>query len=155
MDITEKIEEKSKLKDFGLALIARRIRTAQQSIHDAQEAANQEEKSSAGDKYETSRAMGHLQKDMFARQLEEHTRDMSTLHAVKTDTLYSFAITGALLKCHDISLFISTGLGKQVVNGKTILFLSPGAPLAQQLRNKRKGDSFLFNGQQLSILDLY
>lgn len=155
MESSEKIEEKNKLKAFGLDLIGRRIRTAQQSINDAQEAANQEEKSSAGDKYETGRAMGHLQKDMFARQLEEHTREMATLHAVRTDTLYTAATAGALLQCSDICLFLSAGLGKQVIDGKTVLFLSPGAPLAKQLKDKRKGDSFSFNGRQQLILDIY
>jgi hypothetical protein len=38
-------------------------------MESAQQSANSEEKSSAGDKYETSRAMGHLEKDMHARQL--------------------------------------------------------------------------------------
>ena len=155
MDDQEKIKEKTRLKTFGLELIAQRIRAAQRAISDAQEAANQEEKSSAGDKYETGRAMGHLQKDMFARQLDEHKKDLSSLHAIKVDTIYISASPGALLECNGICFFISAGLGKQQIEGRTLLFLSPLAPLARQLQNKKRGDSFSFNGQQQLILDIY
>ena len=40
-----------------------RIRVAQEAIQQAQQAANMEEKSTAGDKYETGRAMAHLEKE--------------------------------------------------------------------------------------------
>ena len=45
-------------------MIKQRIAAATLAIENAQSAANAEEKSSAGDKYETSRAMSHLEKDM-------------------------------------------------------------------------------------------
>jgi hypothetical protein len=40
------------------AVLTQRINTAQAAMDRAQEAANSEEKSSSGDKYETGRAMG-------------------------------------------------------------------------------------------------
>ena len=51
-----------KLKNFALDLIGQRMTTAKEAMQQAQESANSEEKSSAGDKYETGRAMGHLQR---------------------------------------------------------------------------------------------
>ncbi|MCK7553750.1 hypothetical protein MKQ70_01525 [Chitinophaga sedimenti] len=56
------IDFKTRLKAAGELLIKDRIATTQLAIDNAQEAANNEGKSSAGDKYETGRAMGHLQK---------------------------------------------------------------------------------------------
>ena len=69
MTAADKILFKNNLKQFCQHTIEQRIAAAKEIIQNVQEAANNEEKSSAGDKYETGRAMGHLQKDMHSRQL--------------------------------------------------------------------------------------
>lgn len=161
MDNTQRLALKASLKQFGLQLITQRIDAARRQMDLAQESANNEEKSSAGDKYETGRAMGHLQKDMFARQQAEHARDHASLQQIKTDTICPSVMPGALIRCRNaitaevISLFIATGLGKQSIDGQTILFLSPAAPLTNTLKNKKPGDTITFNGQSLLIEDIF
>lgn len=155
MDDQEKKTCKAVLKQFALDLISARIEAARQQADQAQEAANQEEKSSAGDKYETSRAMGQLQKDMHSRQQAEHARELATLHQVRVDILYSTAVAGAFIQCRDIGFFIAAGLGKQQLHDQTIIFLSPAAPLAKALYQRRAGDSFVFNGRSFLIEDIF
>src|ERR1700749_1072889 len=125
----EKIAFKNKLKKWGQDLIGQRIATSKTAMEQAQEAANNEEKSSAGDKYETGRAMGHLQKDMHARQLAEALKELASLNAIPTDSLCTEGGIGAVLQAEDIAFFVSAGLGKQIVDGQPIVFLSPQAPL--------------------------
>lgn len=151
----EKIHHKQALKQAGLDLIAQRMAHTRLQMEEAQQAANQEEKNSAGDKYETARAMGHLQKEMYARQLAEQAKEQAALNAVNVDRLYDTPTTGVVVQCDTITFFIAAGLGKQVINSKTVLFLSPQAPLAQQLLRKKAGDNFVFNGLQVIIADLY
>ena len=74
----EKIAFKNKLKEFCQSLIAQRIDAVKININQAQEAANNEEKSSAGDKYETSRAMNQLERDMHSRQMAESIKELAT-----------------------------------------------------------------------------
>jgi hypothetical protein len=155
MDHTKKLALKASLKQFGLDLIHRRIEAARQAADQAQQSANQEEKSSAGDKYETGRAMGHLQQEMYARQQAEYEREYTTLRQVRTDMLCTSAVPGAFIRCPGINFFLAAGLGRQTVDGNTVLFLSPAAPLAKILQNKRAGDTFVFNGQTLSIEDIF
>lgn len=155
MDTSQKLLFKTSLKQFAVDLISSRIQAAGQQAHQAQEAANQEEKSSAGDKYETGRAMGHLQKDMHTRQQAEHARELATLHQVKADILYSTVTPGAFIQCPGIGFFIAAGLGKQQLHDQTILFLSPAAPLAKTLQHKKPGDTFIFGGQSLLIEDVF
>ena len=155
MTTAEKLQLKSRLKQFALDLIGQRIAVAREAIDQAQQSANQEEKSSAGDKYETSRAMSHLQKDMHSRQLAENRKELADLHAVNVDALYTSAVPGAFIDCGGIHFFIAAGLGKHVIEGRTVYFLSPNAPLAQQLQQKRTGDSFLFSKNSTVITDLY
>ncbi|MBC8034166.1 MAG: hypothetical protein H7Y03_08480 [Chitinophagaceae bacterium] len=151
----EKIDFKNRLKQFCHATIERRIASARESIATAQSAANGEEKSSAGDKYETSRAMNHLEKDMHSRQLGEHLKELAALHSIDTNTIYSSATMGAYLQCAKISFFFSAGLGKKMIDGTPVLFLSHQAPLGKILHGKKAGDHFSFNGSNLIIEDIF
>ncbi|MBS1566041.1 MAG: hypothetical protein JST39_16755 [Bacteroidetes bacterium] len=155
MSTPDKITFKNRLRQWGIAIIEQRIANAQAAADAAQQAANQEEKSSAGDKYETGRAMGHLQKDMHASQLAAHLKDLATLKAVNTEKVYSRPVSGALIDCGDCAFFIAAGLGKQQVEGQSIFFISPFAPLAKTLEEKKAGDAFIFNKQTLTIKEIY
>jgi hypothetical protein len=142
---------KASLKRWALDDLSQRIATTTEAMRDAQDAANSEEKSSAGDKYETGRAMGHLQKDMHARQLAELVRELAALHAVNVETPCSEGRTGALLRTDAVDFFIGIGLGKQTIEGRTVVFLSPQAPLAQTLQGKKTGDPVIFQRETLTI----
>lgn len=155
MTTAEKIAFKHQLKQTGRTLIQERIDMAKAAIDNAQAAANSEEKSSAGDKYETGRAMGHLEKDMYAKQQSENLKELALLESVNTDKIYIAAQTGALVRCEAQSFFILAGLGKQLINDHTIFFLSPYTPLAKLLFNKKTGERFIFNKQEVVILDVY
>lgn len=155
MTSQQKIVFKNTLKRACQTIIEQRIEAIKLAIENAQQAANQEEKSSAGDKYETSRAMNHLEKEMYTRQLAENMKELATLHTIDTNTIYENGKAGAFLQCSEISFFIAAGLGKQTIESKTIFFLSPNAPLARSLQNKKAGDSFLFNTTPVTIVDVY
>jgi transcription elongation GreA/GreB family factor len=155
MNQQEKIAFKNKLKQFCHHRINERIAGAKAAIENAQEAANSEHKSSAGDKYETGRAMGHLERDMHTKQVSENLKELSTLHAVNTNAIYNAVAVGALVQCANISFFIAVGLGKQVIDSETIVFLSPNAPLAKLLMHKKAGEHFLFNKANIPIKEIY
>jgi hypothetical protein len=140
MTDTEKIAFKNRLRRWALDHIGQRINTARAAIDQAQEAANSEEKSSAGDKYETGRAMSHLQQEMHSRQLTEYLKELATLHSVNIEQLYTAGRPGAFLRGEGLGFFIAAGLGKHNIDGETIFFLSPHAPLARLLQNKLAGD---------------
>ena len=148
------LTHKLHLKQYCEKVFAERIATTRQAMDEAQASANQEDKSSAGDKYETARAMGHLQKDMYARQLLAHMQELSALNRINVQTIYETPAIGALVKSTTASFFIGAGLGKQVVDGETIIFLSPASPLARQLMQKKTGDEFDFKGKE-RIVEVY
>lgn len=151
----EKIVFKNKLKQWGQTLINERIDAVKMNINQAQEAANNEEKSSAGDKYETSRAMNQLEREMHSRQLAEIVKELSNLLAVDVNRIYTMGSPGAFLQCSGVSFFIAAGLGKQKVGNDLIFFLSPKAPLARTLHDKKAGDQFLFMQAQTKIFEIY
>ena len=135
----EKIAFKIQLKHFGLELLKQRISTAETAMNRAQQAANSEEKSSSGDKDETGRAMGQLEKEMYGRQLAAYAKDLKALQSIPADTICHQGEAGAFIRGTAIAFFVSAGLGKQQVDGQTVLFVSPLAPLARLLEGKKRG----------------
>ena len=151
----EKIAFKIKLKHFGLEMLSLRIRTARTAMDRAQEAANAEEKSSSGDKYETGRAMGQLEKEMYGRQMVEYEKELKALQSITADSICLQGGPGAFIRGSGIAFYVSAGLGKQQVGKLTVLFISPFAPLARSLQGKKPGDSILFNGASFVIEEVY
>src|SRR5215469_1550881 len=117
MNTQEKIAFKTKLKHLGLELLGQRIAAAEAAMNRAQEAANAEEKSSSGDKYETGRAMGQLEKEMYGRQLAAYASELKALQSVAADSIFHLVGPGAFVRGKGFAFFVSAGLGKQQVEG--------------------------------------
>lgn len=155
METPDKINFKKRLLLHCRAIIQSRIDTALQSMQNAQDAANSEEKSSAGDKYETGRAMNHLEKDMHARQLVANQQELAGLTKVDGNSTYTAIATGSIVVCDDAIFFIAAGIGKVFFEKGLVYALSPSAPLAQSLMNKVAGNSFIFNKKVIVIKDVF
>ena len=151
----EKLAYKHALKQACLKIIFERIANIEQAMLEARESANSEEKSSAGDKYETSRAMGHLAQEMQSKQLEETKQELDLINRLSDDRLTSEAITGSVVICNDFIFYISLGLGHAFVGAQKVTLLSPKATIATLLFQKRAGESFNFNLKQIQILDVF
>lgn len=155
MNLNEKLSHKERVHDLCLKLVKDRIDLCQLAMDNAQQASNDEGKSSAGDKFETSRAMNHLEKEMYGKQLQSNLMEQAAIQSISLTTRHSLVQPGSYISCKDFDFYIAGGLGKNEVNGRVIYLLSPDAPLAALLRNKKKGDTFMFNKQELSIADVY
>jgi transcription elongation GreA/GreB family factor len=137
--------------DACMRYVEARIETARQSMENAQNAANQEGKSSAGDKYETGRAMMQIERDNAAQQLAEAMRlgnildELSAVRSAKTVSMGSLVITGSK------KIFISIGIGKLLVDNVELLVVGPHSPLAKVLMSKSVGDTVTFNNESLKI----
>jgi len=74
---------KKQLYSLCLAYIDERIQVANQAIQFAQDSANDETKSTAGDKYETGRAMAQLEIEKINAQLNESKKLSKILFNLK------------------------------------------------------------------------
>ncbi len=151
----QKRDCKKRLQKKCIEIIEERITTIRMAMNDAQASANNEEKSSAGDKYETSRAMSHLQKDMQATRLSSIMKELEALLLVNCNKICHSAETGSFVNCGALSFFISAGLGKVIFENDIIFFVSPVAPIAKILHSKKTGDEFIFNKETLIIKYVY
>lgn len=155
MTEAQKREHKKRLQKKCIAIIEKRIHNIRISMNAAQATANNEEKSSAGDKFETSRAMSHLEKDMYAKQLSSNMKEIESLHSVDCNKIYNSAERGSFVNCGTISFFIASGLGKLSFENEIVFFVSPVAPVLKILSGKTTGETIIFNKEQYTIKDVY
>lgn len=125
-----------------------RIDTADQAMRSAQEAANAEGKSSAGDKYETGRAMMQIERDKAAQQLEEALKLKRILEGIRTDVLTPVPALGCVVLSDVVNFYIAISAGKVQVENRDFITIAPNAPVALMLMGLKVGDNFHFNGKQ-------
>ncbi|MEO5984091.1 MAG: hypothetical protein ABIP80_01220 [Ferruginibacter sp.] len=155
VQVEDKIIFKTKLFTICRQMLEERIAKCRSEVNNAQALANEEEKSSAGDKYETGRAMSHREKDMFSKQAAANESELAALLSVDSQKIYTSIQPGAAIICDDCTFFIATGLGKISMDDKTVFLLSPFAPFAKMLSNKRRGDLIILNSKEIIIKDIF
>lgn len=136
-------------------LIEQRMLNSWEAMQAAQAASNQEEKSSAGDKYETARAMGQLDRDMHGRQYEQARQERQLLERLNSNPA-DLAGLGALVSTEASGTFyLAVSIGKVSVEGTDVMVISPQSPLGQALVGKRTNESFTFRGKTDRILAVF
>ena len=127
-----------------------RMQEAASAMERAAEAVQGEEKSSAGDKYETGRAMGDIERIRNARVLEQAGMDARYFSREAVRSGEKVAV-GSLMDCGDRYFYLSAGLGKIVVEGQTVWVISSASPLGKALLGKEAGNRFAMGAEQLCI----
>ncbi|MEQ8470601.1 MAG: 3-oxoacyl-ACP synthase [Marinoscillum sp.] len=148
------IDLKQELYLYCVREIDSRIGNLRNSLKGFQEAANEETKSSAGDKYETGRAMMHLEKEKVAHSLNEVLKQKKVLDMLKPELSKTKVELGSLVKTSKGLFFLSISLGQVKAGGETVFCISPVSPIGQVLLGAEKSASVTFNKMDYSILDL-
>jgi transcription elongation GreA/GreB family factor len=128
-----------------------RIAVAREAMQNAQQSANEEGKNSAGDKYETGRAMMQIERDQAAVMLEEAQKLLPMLERIKADAVHDSVIMGSVVGSKQGNFFIGISAGTITVENTTFITIAPTSPIAQQLLGKVVGDQFNFKGQLQTI----
>jgi transcription elongation GreA/GreB family factor len=146
---------KSELISRCLDLVEQRIANAQQAMNAAQESANTEGKSSAGDKYETGRAMAQIERDKAAQQLNEARILKSVLTRIDNHPSGSQVVMlGSVVKTDNNHFFLAISLGKIQVDGADYFVIAPATPIGRILMGLKAGRQFSFNNQLHTIREI-
>ena len=128
-----------------------RIATSRQAMDEAQSAANEETKSSVGDKYETGRSMMQLESQKAAMQLEEALKVKAALDRLPPESSGNTVTTGSLVITNTIKILIAVGIGRVKAGEEEVFVVAPASPIGKTLIGLSTGDSFEFNKQQFVI----
>ena len=146
--------QKKLVHDRCQQLVQQMLADADAAIRAAQRAANEETKSSAGDKYETGRAMMHLEQEKLASQRSAAQQLLSVLHQINPARVSDKVDLGSLVNTDRGWFYVSVGLGKIQVEGLSCFSISPAAPLGQALWGRQAGDQVLLNGNPIRIISI-
>jgi transcription elongation GreA/GreB family factor len=131
-----------------------RIESAELAIQNLQASANEETKSSAGDKYETGRAMMQLEIEKHAMQLAALSKQKQTLDKINPEIEFKTVQLGALVITDRANYFLAISAGQFVVDNKKYVCISLSSPIGAKLLGLKAGDSFSFNQQNQLIAEV-
>ena len=135
-----------------IAHVHTRLDAARAGMATAQESSNSETKSSAGDKYETGRAMAQQERDRHAQQLHEAQQLLAALQKLNPD-LPADAVRPGALAATSLGLFyVSISAGRlATADGQEFMAVSASAPVMQALAGRQAGEEVLFNGKRVRV----
>ncbi|KAF0200928.1 MAG: hypothetical protein FD170_3090 [Bacteroidetes bacterium] len=150
----EKLDFKKKL-----VMVCKSIKTETETnllaaIADAQQSAN--EYGQPKDRYDSYRAQLLTRRDMLAQQLERVQNEIGLLDRIDLTRVCEFGGFGSIVITPVQKVFISIGIGKIDMDGVGDYYaISASVPFAQAVKEKKAGDTVVFNGKKLEILDVY
>jgi transcription elongation GreA/GreB family factor len=127
------------------------IDNAQFAIWDAQQSANNETKSSAGDKHETGRALLQLEQEKNTKQLTDVLALKEKLLKIDPSLTSETVSLGSVVMSSSGNFYIAIAAGKLEVQSDNFFAISPVSPIATKLLGLRANDSIQFNGTTYQI----
>lgn len=145
---------KEKLYQHCLDNIEERLTRAKVEIAQIQSSANNETKSSTGDKYETGRAMAQLEIERNTQQLLEAEKLLATLTDLKKNRPLNKAGRGSLVHTSQGIFYIAISVGLVEVDQEKIFVISDQSPIGKLLMGKKVDETISWNGKGYDILKI-
>jgi transcription elongation GreA/GreB family factor len=137
-----------------LNFIEQRLENIKEAITQAQAASVDDTKSSAGDKYETTREMMQQEIDRNKKQLFEADQQKIALKAVENVSVSEIVKNGSLVLTSNGNFYISISAGEIKTKELNAFAISQASPIGKLLIGKRLNDQFTFNGKEFIIKDI-
>ena len=134
--------------------IDHKINDIKSSMEQVKESRDSETKSSAGDKYETGRAMAQIELDKYQDQLDMAVKMKKALTQIEPKKKGVRIEFGSLVISNQGNYFISVGLGVIEVNGEKYFAISLASPIGQLCEGKSAGDTFVFRDKTFTITEI-
>jgi len=132
-----------------------KLENYKKSLNDLHEGNKNESKSSAGDKYETSRSMTQIEIGMISNQIQKTELDLATLNLASKKVFKKNSIeSGSLILTSLGYYFLAISFGKININNEQVMVLSPNSPIGKLLTDSKLGKSIVINGQEIKILEI-
>jgi len=141
--------------EICLAQLTERQARLIQELEQLKLSAEQDTKSSMGDKYETGREMINLEKGKISEQLTQVNLMLDMIRGIDPKKRLKKAGLGALIATEMAQYFIAVGLGQVSVNDEVVFVISAASPIGRAMLDKSVGDTFEMAGRRQSLLEIY
>lgn len=136
---------KQELKAMCFQRLNDKIDAFQGIIEELSLDAQNDAKSSAGDKHETALSMMHLEQENLSKKILECIELREVISKIDDNKKSEIVEFGSVVKVNTVYLFFSAALPKIIMEDKSVLPISLEAPIAKELLGRRLKDSFKFN----------
>jgi hypothetical protein len=148
-----KTELKEKILNTCKLHLLQTIDNLKSAMEEAQKAAN--EYGPPKDRYDSFRTQLLRKRDMFAQQLTKANEQMDILNRIDPEKVLDKVEFGSVVITDKQKMFISIGLGKLHIDDLEFYAISPFVPIFNAMRDKKKGEEFVFNSNKFIIKDIY
>ena len=137
------------------SLLVQQLNEVEDQLQSIAESKSQETKSSAGDKFETARAMMQREEEKLNGQYLRIRQQLDQLKVYSQQSNHSDSVqVGRLVICDQASFFIGLPVGKIAVESDFVFAVSTDAPLGKLLIGKCIGESVQLGNNSYSILSI-
>lgn len=148
------LKTKKLVHEQCLTILQQKIDGMSQNIVDMTESMMAEAKSTMGDKYDTSRAMIQSEIERIGLQRSEAIRQLQNVQILNPDKPNAMASRGALVSTTQAHYYLGAPIGKVEVDKEAVFVISPQSPIGELMLDKKKGESFKFNGKNITIQEV-
>lgn len=152
--VSQELELKKRLLQECTRILNEQISAAKAAMDDAQESAN-EHQGAIEDKFESFREACHIQRDMYARQLDELITTMALLKRVNATKLINEVAFGTVVQTELQNYFIGVSLGEIKIDDISYFAISGMSPVFKAMAGKTAGETFNFRENDYKIEQVF
>ena len=132
-----------------------KIKLLNSDINSLKESKNNDTKSSAGDKYETSREMAQIELNKLETLLNKTKSLKNELSKIDSNSQLTKIDIGAVVMSNQENFFISIPMVKIEIDGVLFYPISLESPLGIELKGKISGDKIKFRDREIIIQNVF
>jgi hypothetical protein len=152
--LTQELELKKRLLQECSKVLNVQIKAAKDAMDEAQESAN-EHQGAIEDKFESFREACQIQRDMYARQLDELISTLGLLRRINATKVNSEVSPGAVVQTDLQNYFIGVSLGEIRIEDESFFAISAVSPLYKAMAGKTSGETFTFRDKEYKIQQVF
>ena len=145
---------KHQLHQLCIEKIDESIASVQQSIEEARATQKEDTKSSAGDKFETTREMMTQEIEKGTALLNKLFDDKNSLLAISQNDSTETVQQGSLVFTNLGKFYVGVSIGAVTMNGDKFQTVSSSSPIGQLLMNKKTDEKFYLHEKEYVIEEI-
>ncbi|MCH2199940.1 MAG: hypothetical protein MK081_14265 [Flavobacteriales bacterium] len=149
------LEKKTALVNHLIDDLTARCNTITNELYSLSESKKSEQKSSAGDKFETSREMMRQEEEQLQKNIIKLRGQIADLQRVDLEKDFDQIEFGAYAETSMGDFLIASGMGSVTFNGKKYFCISLASPIGRKMHLLQSGESFKNNTGKVVIEAIY
>ena len=148
------IDLKKELLEQVFKQIDDKISILQSELKVYKDSAENETKSTAGDKHDTSKSMMQLEQEKMGAQLSDLLNQKSVLLNITVKTKQKSIGLGSLVYTNNGNFFLSIFSKQIILNSVNYFPVSIQSPIGKELLKSKKGSTITINAKQYTVIDI-